>query len=259
MRLELTGRHVDITPGLRRLVDTKLARLERMLNDSAVSAEAVLTREKHRHRTEITLHARGEKLLHGVADSASWEQSVALAIDKIVQQAQRMKGSGRRASGRASGARRRRPEAAAPAPAPKAARVRPKMPRILRPTRQTIKPMSVEDAAREAEASRDGLVIFRDVVTSAVSVVYRRANGEIDAGRNGELGPRRSTTDYRLPTIDSMPSPPGVSVDALLRSRPEAFGLPLRAPLGRAPACGVSSPARTSRRPVSRWPASTST
>ncbi len=35
MRLELTGRHVDITPALRRLVDRKLARLERVLNDSA--------------------------------------------------------------------------------------------------------------------------------------------------------------------------------------------------------------------------------
>ena len=30
MRLELTGRHVAITPTLRRLVDTKLAKLERM-------------------------------------------------------------------------------------------------------------------------------------------------------------------------------------------------------------------------------------
>ena len=46
MRLELTGRHVDITPALRRLLDTKLSRLERLLNDSAVSAQAVLTREK---------------------------------------------------------------------------------------------------------------------------------------------------------------------------------------------------------------------
>ena len=72
MRLELTGRHVDIT-ALRRLVDTKLAKLERLLNDSAVSAQAVLTREKNRHRADITLHARGEKFLHGVGESGSWE------------------------------------------------------------------------------------------------------------------------------------------------------------------------------------------
>src|SRR2546422_6706013 len=92
MRLELTGRHVDITPTLRRLVDTKLAKLERALNDSAVSAQAVLTREKHRHRADITLHARGEKFLHGVGHSASWEGSLTEAIGKIAQQAQKVKG-----------------------------------------------------------------------------------------------------------------------------------------------------------------------
>src|SRR5947209_11306822 len=92
MRLELTGRHVDITPTLRRLVDTKLAKLERMLNDSAVSAQAVLTREKYRHRVEITLHARGEKFLHGLGNSAAWETSVSQAVEKITQQAQKVKG-----------------------------------------------------------------------------------------------------------------------------------------------------------------------
>src|SRR5215510_2940271 len=92
MRLELTGRHVDITPGLRRLVEAKIGKLERLLNASAVSAHAVLTREKHRHRADITLHTRGEKFLHGVGDSNTWEASLAAAIDKISQQALKVKG-----------------------------------------------------------------------------------------------------------------------------------------------------------------------
>ncbi len=91
MRLELTGRHVDITPGLRRLVEQKLGKLERLLNDSAVSAHAVLTRDKHRHRADITLHARGEKFLHGIGASPAWEQSVCQAIEKISQQARKVK------------------------------------------------------------------------------------------------------------------------------------------------------------------------
>ena len=92
MRLELTGRRVDITPALRTLVTTKLARLERLLNDSAVSAQAVLEREKFRHLTEITLHARGERFLHGVGDAAGWATSLTEAIDKIAQQAKKLKG-----------------------------------------------------------------------------------------------------------------------------------------------------------------------
>src|SRR5437762_7236961 len=92
MRLELTGRHVDITPTLRRLVDTKLAKLERMLNDSVVSAQAVLTLEKHRHRADITLHARGEKFLHGVGDAGNWQASLSQAAAKLTQQPERVKG-----------------------------------------------------------------------------------------------------------------------------------------------------------------------
>jgi ribosome hibernation promoting factor len=185
MRLELTGRHVEITPTLRRLVDTKLAKLERMLNDSAVSAQAVLTREKYRHRTEITLHARGEKFLHGVGNSAAWETSVSQAIEKITQQAQKVKGKWqeRKRRGAAKGVPivGEEQEAARVKPiAPvRPARERVRMPRILRAHRQAIKPMTVTDAAREIDVDGDSVVVFRDVETSAVSVLYRRRNGEL--------------------------------------------------------------------------------
>jgi len=49
MRLVLTGRHVDITPGLRRLVDRKLARLERILGNALVSAQVKLALDKTGH------------------------------------------------------------------------------------------------------------------------------------------------------------------------------------------------------------------
>ena len=91
MRLELTGRHVDITPALRRTVDRKLARLERMLNDSAVSAQVVLTAEKRLRRADITLHARCEKFLHGEGSAAKWETALSLAMDRITHQARKVK------------------------------------------------------------------------------------------------------------------------------------------------------------------------
>ena len=183
MRLELTGRHVDITPALRRLVDHKLAKLERLLDHAALSAQTVLTREKHRHRVEITLHARGEKFLHGAGNDGSWEASIGAAIDKLAQQAQRVKGKWKN---------RRRPikevpivaelrEAAAVRPSaigrPRADRVR--MPRIFRATRQTIRSMSVGDAAKAVDIQREGVVVFRDPETAAINVLYRRTNGEL--------------------------------------------------------------------------------
>src|SRR5262245_17381068 len=92
MRLELTGRHVDIAPALRRLVEKNFRKLDRILNDNAVSAQIVLTLEKHRHRAHITVHARGEHFLHGIGDSSTWEGSVNVAIEKVNQQALKVKG-----------------------------------------------------------------------------------------------------------------------------------------------------------------------
>jgi len=185
MRLELTGRHVDITPTLRRLVDTKLAKLERMLNDSVVSAQAVLTREKHRHRTDITLHARGEKFLHGVGDSGSWEASVSAAIEKITQQAHKIKGKWQERKRRGPGkgiapvSEERVALRVKPVTPARTRRPRLRMPHILRASRQSIKPMSVADAAREVQAAGEGVVVFRNVETESISVLYRRVDGEL--------------------------------------------------------------------------------
>jgi len=182
MRLDLTGRHVDITPPLRRLVVVKLSRLERLLKDGFVSGQVVLTREKHMLRADITLHARGDHFLHGVGSASNWESSIGDAIDKIAQQAQKVKtkwkSRKRRVKGALMAAAERPPEPIRGERATAARGPRAHMPRVLQRSRQTIKPMSVADAAREIEAG-DGLVIFRDLERDSISVLYRQRNGEL--------------------------------------------------------------------------------
>ena len=186
MRLELRGHHVEVTPGLRRFVEEKLSKLERLLNNRAVSAQAILTVEKRRHVADITLHARGERFLHGLGDSSNWETALTQAIAKISRQAQKLK---TRQKEKRHGLKA--PAAGVSEPVAKRARTRKprdeaptdrslgRMPRVLRTSRETIKPMSVEAAAREIEAGGDGVVVFRDVDSQAISVLYRRRNGEL--------------------------------------------------------------------------------
>jgi ribosomal subunit interface protein len=179
MRLELTGRHFEVTPPIRRLVADKLSKLERVLNDRAVSAQAVLTREKNRCRVDITLHARGERFLHGVGAAAAWEPAVTASIEKIEQQAQKIKGKyeARKRRGRRAPLAIDQPEAVAVAVEPARSAVQTRMPRILRAERQPIKAMSIADAARQLDAT-DALVVFRDTETSSIAVLYRR-DGEL--------------------------------------------------------------------------------
>jgi putative sigma-54 modulation protein len=160
------------------LVDRKLARLERMMNDSAVSAQVVLTGEKRARRADITLHARGEKFLHGVGDSTAWEASLSQALDKIVQQARKVKSKWQEPKRRSvKGAPMAGESAEAVAVRP--ADARPRMPRIFRASRQALKAMSVGEAAREIDANGEGVLVFRDAETAAISVLFRRANGEL--------------------------------------------------------------------------------
>jgi ribosomal subunit interface protein len=96
MRVTLTGRQLDITPALEVLVNKRLAKIERHLNAAAVSAQVVLSREKARCVVEVTVHARQDHILHGLGSSNSWSPALTAAVQKVVQQAEKVKGKWQR-------------------------------------------------------------------------------------------------------------------------------------------------------------------
>jgi putative sigma-54 modulation protein len=177
MRLDITGRHVDITPTLRQLIERRLARVERLLNDSAVSAIIILTLEKYRHRTEIIVHARGDKTMRGLGEGNAWNLSIRQAVEKVEQQAKKVKGKWNER--KRSDTRRRVPKTVRAAAAIRPPRPEPDTPRIIRATRYAIKPMSVEDAASRIEESAEPFIVFRNPDSSAVGIVYRRKDGQL--------------------------------------------------------------------------------
>jgi ribosomal subunit interface protein len=132
MRLELTGRHLSITPTIRKLAEGRVAHTLRLLNDSVVSAHVVLTREHTRIHAEVTLHARRERFLHGEATGKNVELALNAAADKVDRQARTLKG-------KRQARRRRGPSAAeaaqAAAQGPSAAPAPPLKRRIIRPRR----------------------------------------------------------------------------------------------------------------------------
>ena len=180
MRLELTGRHIDITPGLRRVVDARLAKLERLLHDRAISAQIVFTLEKNRHRADVTLHARGEKFLHGAGAAATWQAALTGAIGKLSHQAETIKGKWQDRKRQATKVVPGTDEAHTAItvkPVRQAAVARARQVRV-KTLRQAIKPMTVQAAMQELSARGDGVVVFSDPRTAAISVLYRRG-GEL--------------------------------------------------------------------------------
>jgi putative sigma-54 modulation protein len=169
MRLDITGRHVDITPAMRQLLTKRLGRLERLLNDAAVSAIITLTKEKYRLRTEIAVHTKGDHVLRGNGEGNAWPISVRQATEKLEQQAQKLKGKwdGRKRKGAGSRVAAQTGPDTAPAP------------RIVRATRYAVKPMSVDDAALRLDGEGETFVVFRNADTDAVSILYRRKDGNL--------------------------------------------------------------------------------
>jgi putative sigma-54 modulation protein len=169
MRLELTARHLTITPALRQLVGRILAPTVRVLNDRAVSAQVVLARERGRHQAEITLHARGDHFFHGAGTGPDFGVALGAAMAKIGRQAERLKGKweGRKRRGVSK--------------EPVAGVVADEMPvvRIIRARRYAVKPLSVDDAALEVGQTPDAFIVFRNTSNDAVTVLFRRADGHI--------------------------------------------------------------------------------
>jgi putative sigma-54 modulation protein len=172
MRVDITGRQVDITPGLRQLIGRRLGKLERLLNDRAISATVTLTKEKYRCRTELVVHAKGDHMLSGNGEGNGWPLSVRQAVVKVEHQAGKLKSrwteskrqrGGVRGANAASAVEPRRPAAA---------------PRV-RATRYAVKPMSIEDAALRLESGAETFVVFRNADNDTVSIVHRRKDGSL--------------------------------------------------------------------------------
>ena len=92
MRLLLTGRQVEITPNLRRLVEARLAKLDRRFGDALMSAQVVLSRERNLVVAEVVVHARQDRTLAGIGSTRTWSTALTAAVKKVLQQAETVKG-----------------------------------------------------------------------------------------------------------------------------------------------------------------------
>jgi putative sigma-54 modulation protein len=185
MRLELTGRHIKITPTLHALLEGGLSHALRKLNNSAVSVQVVLTKEKTRVHAEATLHVKGERFLHGEATGRDARTALAAVLDKVDRQAQKVKnkwtdGKRQGVSASKAGSAAPRPERAGrrfgggqePAGAEEGVR-------IVRARRYPVKPMSVDEAALEMSDSPSAFIVFRDARTEAINILFRRPDGNL--------------------------------------------------------------------------------
>lgn len=175
MNIEISGRNYEVTERIRELIGTKLEKVLKYFHD-IIEIRCVLNVEKHRNICEIMIIAR-EPDVKTVQESDTMEDAIQKAIEAIKRQAQRNhekltdQHKGRRSNGNAPVPTEWEVnvlERAAPGQTDQSA------PRIIRTTNIPIRPMSIEQAALMLDDSSNEFIVFQDVDTEKVTVIYKR-------------------------------------------------------------------------------------
>ena len=89
MNVEFTGRHYEITPTIRKSVETGLTKIRKILGDK-FDTKVILAIEKRRHKAEITISPRNGPLV-GEAQAGDMKSAVNEALDHLEKQAVKYK------------------------------------------------------------------------------------------------------------------------------------------------------------------------
>jgi putative sigma-54 modulation protein len=89
MNVEYTGRHFEVTPAIRKDVESGLAKIRKILGDK-FETKVVLAVEKRRHKAEITINPRNGPLV-GLAQAGDMPSAISEALDHLEKQAVKYK------------------------------------------------------------------------------------------------------------------------------------------------------------------------
>jgi ribosome hibernation promoting factor len=170
MKFEYTGRHVEVSPAIRRHVEDHFKKLNHIFHDSTLNTHVIIDVEKNRQIGEIVVNWR-EHTLTAKDTNADMYMALTRAIAKIEKQALKLKKKiiERKQSGRSL---------ARIAPEPDGhLEATPRPPRIIAARRYSVKPMTTEEAALRLADESDQFVLFRDADTGRLGVLYKRKDG----------------------------------------------------------------------------------
>lgn len=170
MKFEYTGRHVVVSPSIRKHVEDHFKKLAHIFNNSGASTHVIIEIEKNRHIGELVVHWREHTLTAKVVN-ADMYMALTAAIAKIEKQALKLKN---KIIGRKQTAKR--VSSVAPEPDGRL-EASPRPPRIISARRYSVKPMTPEEAALSLTSDANQFVVFRDAETSRVGVLYKRSDG----------------------------------------------------------------------------------
>jgi len=169
MQVNITARHLKLTPAIGAYVQKKLEKAKRFL-DHLIWAQVILDVSKDRHSAEVIIHAAGHTFT-AKEESVDLYAAIDLASDNIDEQLRRYK----------ERHRERRPESPRRGGRTKTwsedfsvSRIEPVDPRVSSMRVLRLIPLSVNEAISAMEQSDSAHWIFLNSENRRVTVVYRK-------------------------------------------------------------------------------------
>jgi putative sigma-54 modulation protein len=169
MKVEYTGRQIEVTPAILKFTEERLRKIRKILGEK-IQVHVILTVVKHRHTAEVNLKSRTFSI-NGVEETHDMYTSINAVLVKIERQA--LKHKGKKMDRKRKSTTTGQLAAARSETLPGNSEAR----QVIRSRSFAAKPMTVEEAVEEVDTSNSEFIVFRNAESERVSVVYRRRDG----------------------------------------------------------------------------------
>ena len=178
MATGIVGRNYEVTPDIRALIEKKLSKIIERLFDDIIEYRVVLQVEKYRNICEIIIVGKEHDVKSVQESGESMQDAINSALDHVKRQAQKNRKTLRdhhRKDGNNAKAERVT-EWAVQVLDP--VRLR-ESGRIVKTNSLPIRPMSIEEAALRLDESKNEFIVFRDLDSDRISVIYKRRDNNL--------------------------------------------------------------------------------
>ena len=167
MNITYTTRGFELTGQIKKYTEEKLRKILSL--DELLQVDLTLEQARHRFKADLMIHNRNARF-NAIEETPDVFKSINGVIDKIQKQLKRHKEKIVSRKRLARPRTRELTENMAPAESTRA-------PRVVRARKQDIKPMSQEEAVLQMEARKEPFLLFRNLSSDRVNVLYRRKDG----------------------------------------------------------------------------------
>ena len=168
MRLQVKGKNVEVSDGIRSYAEQKLGKLAKQLSEpTRVELELIVEKNPSIAASQIaeaTIWTKGP-VLRAREASSDMRSSIDQLTEKLLRQVKSYRDKRGRRAGRGDGR------------AGGAAVVEDTQPQIVKTKQFPVKPMTAEEAVLQLELVGHDFFVFQNADTNEINVVYRRKDG----------------------------------------------------------------------------------